>query len=56
MVDGQLERLEDPTSDEREETEDLVRRLLEHGAMDPRDRQAAERRLTRILAADPDDA
>lgn len=56
VVARQLDRLEDPTSDEREETEELVRRLLEHGAMDSRERQAAERRLTRILAADPDEA
>jgi len=55
VIDMQLERLEDPNSDEREETESLVRKLLEHGAIDPRERQAADRRLTRILTADPED-
>jgi len=55
VIDKQLERLEDPNSDEREETESLVRQLLEHGAMDPHERQAADRRLTRILTADPED-
>lgn len=55
VIEMQLERLEDPNSDEREETEDLVRRLLEHGAMDPSERQSAERRLDQILAADPEE-
>ena len=45
------QRLEDPNSDEREETESLVRQVLEHGAIDPRERQTADRRLTQILAA-----
>ena len=54
VVDGQLERLEDPNSDEREETEDLVRRLLEHGSMSPTERKAADQRLTRILAEEID--
>ena len=55
VIDMQLERLEDPNSEEREETERLVRKLLEHGAIDPGERQAADRRLTRALAADPED-
>jgi len=55
VIDMQLERLEDPNSDEREETEDLVRKLLEHGALDPSERNAAERRLDQILAADPEE-
>ena len=56
VIHAQLERLEDPNSDEREETEDLVRQLLEHGIMDPSQRQAAERRLDRILTTDPEEA
>jgi len=56
VIDAQLERLEDPNSDEREETEGLVRQLLEYGVMDPPQRQAAEQRLNRILTADPDES
>jgi len=55
VIDMQLERLEDPNSEGREETESLVRKLLEHGAIGPGERQAADRRLTRALAADPED-
>jgi HEAT repeat protein len=55
VIEAQLERLEDPNSDEREETESLVRRLLEHGAVDPVQREAANRRLDLILAAEPDE-
>lgn len=54
VIDAQLERLEDPNSDEREETENLVRQLLEHGSIDLRDRRAAEDRLATILAEDPE--
>ena len=52
VIDLQLERLEDPNSDEREETESLVRQLLTHGAIDQHELRAADRRLTAILAED----
>ncbi len=55
VIEMQLDRLEDPNSDEREETEDFVRQLLGHGAVDPREREAADRRLTEILTAEPED-
>jgi HEAT repeat protein len=48
VVNVQLERLEDPNSDDREETEEFVRTLLAHGGIDPSDRAAAERRLDAI--------
>jgi HEAT repeat protein len=51
VIDMQLERLEDPNSDKREESERLVRQLLEHGAIGPHERQEADRRLIGILAA-----
>ena len=55
IIDMQLERLEDPNSAEREETEAFVRRLLESRAVDSREREAADRRLARALAADPEE-
>jgi len=55
VIDIQLQRLEDPNSDEREETEDFVRQLLEHCAIEPQERQAAERRLAQIIAAESED-
>jgi HEAT repeat protein len=50
VIDRQLERLEDPNLYEREETEEFVRQLLEHGAIDESERPAMERRLTQVLA------
>jgi HEAT repeat protein len=52
VVEQQLMRLEDITSDEREETEELVGRLLKHGNIDPRERQSVERRLAEIPSSD----
>jgi HEAT repeat protein len=54
VIENHLERLEDPTSDEREETEAFVRQILEHGAMDSKARAAAERRLDAITPTEPE--
>jgi HEAT repeat protein len=51
VIEQHLERLEDPNSNERDESESLVRKLLEYGAMEPYERQEADRRMTQILAA-----
>jgi HEAT repeat protein len=56
VIHNNLERLEDPTSDEREETEEFIRGILENGAVDSRERAAAERRLDAIAEADPNDS
>jgi len=49
MVEAHLERIEDPTSFEREESAELIRQLLEHGAVEPVRRDAALERLSRLM-------
>jgi HEAT repeat protein len=49
VVETHLERIEDPTAFEREESAELVRDLLEHGAVEPDRRERLLQRLDRLM-------